>query len=81
MPVHLVRRELNCDKGEVGLVCELPKTIFFLLMELFFHPGAQLKRDYLLNLSISKSGRKDIYGLVCRVVPLGDGVTVNGGTA
>ena len=52
-----------------------------LLTELFFHPGAQLKRDYLLNLSISISGRKDIYGLVCRVVPLGDGVTVNEATA
>ena len=48
MPVHLVRRELNCDKGEGGLVRP------------FFHPEPQLRRDYPLNLSISISGRKNI---------------------
>ena len=46
VPFHLVRRELNYDKGQVGLVCERPETIFFLvsvhrgelLAELSFHP-------------------------------------------
>ena len=69
MPLHLARRELDDDKGEVCLVREgpgVPEPIANgfvhggqLFAELSFHPGPQLRRDYPLNLSISISGGKE----------------------